>query len=352
MIKNFEASGKTVEEAIDNALALANAAIEDVDIEVLELGGRGVFGLGKKDARVRVSLETPDEITTPAREKSRPQQPEKPQPAQQQPEKAAAPALADEAPQVTEMIRQRPTEEAAPKGRRRGAKDTAAASPAAAAVAASKSKDSPPAQLSKAEAEALAKKARAFLDPLFASLKVQPQHEIKIKEGLVWLVFSGAGLGSLIGRRGEMLNALQYLTNLAVNRDRKEHARLVLDVEGYRAGREETLVALAKKMAEKAVRSGRRVELEPMNPHERRIVHMALQNDKRVDTLSQGEEPYRRVVISRHRQDSGAKSGHGKEYPPKRGANQQRAENKGPSKEHLSLTQQLSRQFSEQIEDR
>ena len=112
------------------------------------------------------------------------------------------------------------------------------------------------------------------------------------------IVFAGENLGSLIGRRGETLNALQYLVNLAANKAGGEHVRLVLDVEGYRQGREETLINLAHKMADKSVRTGRRVELEPMSPHERRVVHLALQEDSRVETLSRGEEPYRRVVIS------------------------------------------------------
>jgi len=337
MTKNFEASGKTVEEAIDNALALANAAIEDVDIEVLELGGRGMFGLGKKDARVRVSLETPEVKPAPeakgpltkeplAKEPLAKEQPAREKARKPQPPQAAAPAEADEAPRITEMIRQRQPEaraESAPiKGRRRG-KDTAAAvQPPAAAPEAPRENKAAPA--SKAETAALVSAARAFLDPIFASLDVQPQQEILIKDSVLWLVFSGPGLGALIGRRGEMLNALQYLTNLAVNRISKEHARLVLDVEGYRAGREEALTALAKKMAEKAVRSGRRVELEPMNPHERRIVHIALQNDKRVDTASHGEEPYRRVVISRRRFEGGGKGEYGREQQQKRRGSQQR----------------------------
>lgn len=347
MIKNFEASGKTVEEAIDNALALANAAIEDVDIEVLELGGRGVFGLGKKDARVRISLEAPEEIKQPAREKGR----------QAHPAKVAAPAETDEAPRITEMIRRRQpearAEDAAHKGGRRGKDNAGSSRPVSKEPEAPpKNRDNAPSKIGKAEAEALAVAARAFLNPIFASLKVKPQQEIQIKEDILWLVFSGPGLGNLIGRRGETLNALQYLTNLAVNRNRKEHARLVLDVEGYRAGREEALMALAKRMAEKALRSGRRVELEPMNPHERRIVHMALQNDKRVDTMSQGEEPYRRVVISRRRQDAGSKAEHGRENQQKRRGGQQKPEGKHAAQEPMSLAQQLSRQFSEQIENR
>jgi len=341
MLKNYEASGKTVEEAIDNALAMAKTGIEDVDIEVLELGGRGVFGLGKKDARVRISLDVPEE------KKQSERKTHQPPPAKG----AVTKEEEDEAPQVTEMIRQRPPQarQESPGSRSRRPKSTSGRPDAGKQDAPGESKAAEP-QLEEAEAEVLAQAARAFLNPVFASLKVQPQQEIKIREGILWLVFSGPGLGSLIGRRGETLNALQYLTNLAVNKERKEHARLVLDVEGYRAGREETLIVLAKKMAEKTVRSGRRVELEPMNPHERRIVHIALQNDKRVNTISQGEEPYRRVVISRHRQEAGSEQG--KEQ--KRRPYQQRPEQAGkkPAGEQMSLSQQLSKQFSEQIEGR
>ena len=152
-------------------------------------------------------------------------------------------------------------------------------------------------------ADVLSAEAMNFLQPIFLKLKVEPVVNMSVREGILWLSFAGQNLGLLIGRRGETLNSLQYLTNLAVNKRRHEHVRIVLDVEGYRDSREETLAALARKMADKAVKSGRRVELEPMNPHERRVVHLALQNDRRVDTISHGEEPYRRVVISKKRND-------------------------------------------------
>ncbi|MBO7668373.1 MAG: KH domain-containing protein, partial [Firmicutes bacterium] len=171
--------------------------------------------------------------------------------------------------------------------------------PAAPKAALEKRRESHAVNISEGEmADRLYADARAFLDPIFAKLGVSPEITPEVKEGILWLTVRGDDLGILIGRRGETLNSLQYLVNLAVNKRRHEHARLVLDVEGYREGREETLTALARKMAEKAVRSGRRVELEPMNPHERRVVYSALQEDKRVDTVSHGEEPYRRVVIN------------------------------------------------------
>ena len=109
---------------------------------------------------------------------------------------------------------------------------------------------------------------------------------------------TGEKLGMLIGRRGETLDALQYLTSLNINRGREEYLRVSIDTENYRAKREEALRKLAVRMAGRAKKSGRRVALEPMNPYERRILHSALQNDPDVTTHSEGEEPYRRVIIT------------------------------------------------------
>ena len=109
---------------------------------------------------------------------------------------------------------------------------------------------------------------------------------------------TGDVLGVLIGRRGDTLDALQYLTSLVVNRGREAYLRVSLDRENYRARREEALRRLAMRMASKARRTGRKVVLEPMNPYERRILHSALQNNPYVATHSEGEEPYRRVVIT------------------------------------------------------
>lgn len=139
--------------------------------------------------------------------------------------------------------------------------------------------------------------AIAFLTPVFEALKIQPEYQITEKDGIHWVTFQGKGLGVLIGRRGETLDALQYLTNLAVNRQFEEKNRIVLDVEGYRATRAETLTNLAKKMANKARRSHRDMILEPMSPHERRVIHMALQDEEDIRTVSVGEEPYRKVII-------------------------------------------------------
>lgn len=137
-----------------------------------------------------------------------------------------------------------------------------------------------------------------FLKNVCSSMGVTADFKQTLR-GQHWLIdISGAELGILIGRRGDTLEALQYLTNLAVSKQLSEKVRVVIDVEGYRQRREETLVRLAKRLSDKVKRTGNRVVLEPMNPHERRIIHTALQDDLRISTFSEGEDPNRKVVIS------------------------------------------------------
>ena len=117
-------------------------------------------------------------------------------------------------------------------------------------------------------------------------------------EGVIEVELKGPEMGVLIGKRGQTLDSLQYLTNLALNRKSDNYLRVKIDTEDYRRRRKETLENLAKNMAYKAKRTKRPVSLEAMNPYERRIIHSALQNDKYVVTHSEGEEPYRHVVIT------------------------------------------------------
>ncbi len=140
--------------------------------------------------------------------------------------------------------------------------------------------------------------AKEFLDKVFAELGVDPAVAIEEKGEYTYLNLSGEHLGILIGRRGETLDALQYLVNLATNKRVGEKTHIILDVSGYRSKRQETLQRLAGKLARKAKKTNRRVVLEPMNPQERRVIHTALQDDPYVYTSSEGEEPYRKVVIS------------------------------------------------------
>lgn len=140
-----------------------------------------------------------------------------------------------------------------------------------------------------------------FLEQVFRVFGVSVRTEVVEKDGYLYIGCRGRGLGVLIGRRGETLDALQYLVNLAVRRRVGRQVRIILDVENYRQRREDTLVRLARRLSEKVKRTGNRVVLEPMSPHERRIIHMALQGDSQICTFSEGEEPYRKVVIALRR---------------------------------------------------
>ncbi len=144
------------------------------------------------------------------------------------------------------------------------------------------------------------KVTKKFLENVTAKIGVQVTVVLKQEEaGYVKMELTGKDLGILIGRRGDTLDALQYLANLVANKqNNEERIKIIIDAEGYRKRREDTLVRLAVRMADKAKKTGRRVVLEPMNPQERRIIHTALQNEQTIETLSEGEEPFRKVVIS------------------------------------------------------
>ena len=127
--------------------------------------------------------------------------------------------------------------------------------------------------------------------------EVEITSKYNTNDGCLEVAFEGEDMGILIGKRGQTLDSLQYLTSLVVNKGREKYVRIKMDTEDYRNRRKETLESLAKNIAYKVKRSRRPVALEPMNPYERRIIHSALQNDKFVSTKSEGEEPFRHVVI-------------------------------------------------------
>ena len=140
--------------------------------------------------------------------------------------------------------------------------------------------------------------ARTFLRSILDNMGVMAEIRIKEENNVVNISLTGPHMGIIIGYRGETLDAIQYLVSLIINKDHEmEYKRVVLDTENYRLKREETLKRLAEKIAYKVRRSGRSFKLEPMNPYERRIIHSTLQNDKYVYTYSEGEEPYRKVVV-------------------------------------------------------
>lgn len=146
----------------------------------------------------------------------------------------------------------------------------------------------------------IADKAKDFLNEVFSAMNMVVVIEVKYNEDSrnMNIELSGDEMGVLIGKRGQTLDSLQYLVSLVVNKDSEEYIRVKVDTEDYRERRKETLENLAKNIAYKVKRTKRPVSLEPMNPYERRIIHSALQNDRFVTTHSEGEEPFRRVVVT------------------------------------------------------
>lgn len=306
-MKTVRVTGKTVEEAVAEGLSQLGISREAAIVHVVEEPSGGLFGLlRRKQAVVDVSCMDGesadraflDELAQEGREAAAKAIAENAAAVQAAPEEAPAPeAPAAEAPQAEEAPAAEAETEAAP------AEEPApeAAEEEAAAPAEEETETAAPrrseAPFSQEEQNATAEEAKKFLAGVFKGMGLEVAMEKMTNEERILLNLRGKGLGILIGKHGQTLNALQYLTNLAAGRLYHHRYFVVLDVENYRARREQTLTALARRLADKAKRTGLPVELEPMEPGERRIIHLALQNDPDVVTDSEGEGSYRHVVI-------------------------------------------------------
>ena len=323
-MSTIEVSARTTEEAISEGLEkLGGVTISDVKVEVLEEGSKGLFGLfGSRPAKVRLTVieeeedsevkaifsETPKKPEAPKSKKTPAPKAEKAEKTEktEKPVKAEKPAETAEKPQKPKKEAQAPKQEKTEKPQEE--------KPAKPAKAPRKPKTEKPAETNEKKSEKAAEpvtpaeqldpetpagQAQVFLLQLTKLIGVDVAvHAGTDEEGNVRVEMQGDSLGILIGRRGETLDALQYLTSLQVNKGQSEYTRVTLDTENYRAKREEALIRLANRMANRAQKTGKRVSLEPMNPYERRILHSALQNNEAVETHSEGEEPNRHIVIT------------------------------------------------------
>ena len=141
-------------------------------------------------------------------------------------------------------------------------------------------------------------KIKSFLSKIFTSMNLDVTINVSYKDEGVYVELSGDKMGIVIGKRGDTLDSLQYLTSLVVNKDSDEYIKVTLDTENYREKRYDALISLSERLAKKVAKSGKKYTLEPMNPYERRIIHSSLQGNEDVTTFSVGEDPYRKVVIS------------------------------------------------------
>lgn len=306
MNKSIEASGKTVKDAIQKGLAELGCTLDEVETSVIDMGSPGLFGMFGKPAKVRLTVKKEDhslDIEMPVFTLDPSAQPS----ARKRSEKRRAPKAESAAPEAEAPVEQDAAEAEPPREKRerkprvrRERREDERREPQAepVTVAAPAEPAEPFVANAEDELSETAKNARDFLKGLTDRMGVPAEISVCEKPEQLRMQLAGENMSVLIGRRGETLDALQYLTSLNVNRGREEYLRVSLDTENYRAKREEALRKLAVRMANRAKKSGRRVALEPMNPNERRILHSALQNDPDVTTHSEGEEPYRRVIIT------------------------------------------------------
>ena len=274
----IESKGKTVDEAVFNGLLKMDLSIDEVDIEILDEGG-GLF----KSARVRLTRKPADAVAPfepeKPREEDRPRRDEKQGGERRDQERGEKRSSG------------RHERERRSSGRREEKRREAGIP-----------EDFVPQEPSN--------DAEKFLLGLFERMNMAVTIKSEIQDGILKLNLSGRGMGVLIGRRGETLDALQYLTSLVVNNGKSGYTKIMLDTENYRKKREDTLRRLAKRLAEKVQNSGKRVVLEPMNPYERRILHSTLQNYENVYTYSEGEDPFRSVVVALKGDEPGAEEAH------------------------------------------
>ena len=227
MTKMIEMTAATVDAAVEKALKELNCTREEVEIEELKKGSKGIFGIGASEARVRVTVIKDDFVANALEE-------------------------------ATDI--------------------------------------------------------ESYLLNILSAMGIEAQLDTKEEDGNLNIEISGDMMGVVIGRRGDTLDALQYLTSLVYNKDREDYVRVNLDTENYRAKREETLVSLAKKIAGTVSRTGRSITLEPMNLNERRIIHSTLQSYDYINTYSIGEDPNRKIVVSSKNSSRSQRGGYRRNY--------------------------------------
>lgn len=323
-------SAKTLDEAITKALIELQTTSEHLHYEVIEKGSSGLFGIfGAKPCVIRAKVMTEEEERAAKKaaadkEKAKKEAERAAAKAAEDKAKAEAKAAAEKAKaaeKAAEKPLEKPVEKLSEKGFQKAAekkepvkKDQPARKNNVEKKAEKKEiraekpekevKERVPVQVDEALIQA---KAKEFLIQVFGAMDMTVEIETRFDaaEGELQVMMSGADMGILIGKRGQTLDSLQYLVSLVVNKETEGYLRVKLDTENYRERRKETLETLAKNISYKVKRTKRPVSLEPMNPYERRIIHSALQNDKYVVTRSEGEDPYRHVVISLKREGYG-----------------------------------------------
>ena len=263
-------SAKTLDDAITEALVQLGVTSDRLDYIVVEKGSEGFLGIGRKQAVIKARRKREEKPVEETVEESKVETPVK---EEVKPEKKTEKKPAKEHSHTKKNVREEKPEV--------------------------KSEPKKEVELAKVEPQTIETCEKFIYDVMNA----MGMDDVKVtsvvdEEGALSINMEGSNMGILIGKRGQTLDSLQYLTNRVANKMQDGYVRVKLDTEDYRRGRKETLENLAKNIASKVKRTRKTVSLEPMNPYERRIIHSALQSDPAVSTHSEGEEPYRRVVVT------------------------------------------------------
>lgn len=298
-------SAKTKSEAITKACIELGVSSDQLEIQVISEGSNGFFGIGSKPAVIKVrkieSVSEEEEMKEIVetvkldsfKEEAPVQEEKKTEAIKPVKKEIKEPKAVSEKPRQPKPVKERAAKEKQPREFRE---------PKEKQVREKTTKPVKPVEIltDPEEIKEVENRAKVFLRDVFASMnlgEVEITSEYNTTDGSLEVDFEGEDMGILIGKRGQTLDSLQYLTSLVVNKGKSNYIRVKLDTEDYRKRRKETLENLARGIAYKVRKTRKQVILEPMNPYERRIIHSALQGNKFVETVSEGEEPYRHVVV-------------------------------------------------------
>ena len=307
---SIRVTAKTVEDAITEASIELGTSSDNIEYTVIEKGTAGFFGIGGKKAVIEAKKKFTDEdllkevFGDGKKEKKEAKKDSKKEKKETEEVKKEAKKEKKESKKEEKEIKKESKEE-----KKETKKDDVSSVPVVEAEKAeikdiskeiSKEKEAPEPKQPRvpADPEEVCRRAETFLKDVFHTMEMEVEVKTQFEEDTLCVDLNGNDMGILIGKRGQTLDSLQYLTSLVVNKGKAAYVRVKLDTEDYRSRRKATLENLAKNIALKVKKTRRPVFLEPMNPYERRIIHSALQNDPYVTTHSEGEEPCRKVVVT------------------------------------------------------
>lgn len=294
-----EITAKTVDEAITKACLKLETSSDNLEIQVVREGTSGFFGIGSKPAIIKVRKKVEEEEFDILKElKKEETKKERKEPVHKEPKKEVKKEI------KKEMSKEQPKKEVKKEAPKQAKKENKPVVKEEVPVKAekkpeAKKEERKPVVRTEEQIKAMEQDGRKFLEGVFKAMELPVEINMNYdkENDCLEIDFSGEDMGILIGKRGQTLDSLQYLTSLVVNKEQQDYVRVKLDTENYRSRRKDTLENLARNIAYKVKKTRKPVVLEPMNPYERRIIHSALQGNKFVETYSEGNEPYRHVVV-------------------------------------------------------